>query len=478
MFRRIQIALMSAIGGLLIAIAPTSIAYASPPVTNGLTVSLDATNASSISGTTWSGQDGTTPSATLYSSAQYDSVNHYMTMTDVNSTPSYATMGYGTVGDAINPNGDLTIETWVKFNAIHSSNWNIVITKWFNGLNTNSGCTGGNDYHLGLYLGHPDIFTTGTGGQNLTNASISPAAGTWHQLGFTIVNPNNMNGSSASTSGIETLYFDGVAVASISGTTVYHTANASCLLVLGDSRAIAANGLGIEGGLEKVRIYNRALNTAEMNQNFRADASTNGRALAAAPFNSVHPAISGPATFTFNETSSTGTWLNGVNSYSYQWSRASTANGSYTAISGATSSTYLTTAADVGNYLEVAVGATNGNGTIYDTSTASPQIARAGTTLSLTSANQIPVFRTTNNLTANTNSLAGKVSFTIGGKAIPGCKAIQSSAGNSYNAVCPWKPSIHAPSNVVATFTPTDSNYLGTSKTLGPLQIVVLSGNR
>lgn len=80
------------------------------------------------------------------------------------------------------------------------------------------------------------------------------------------------------------------------------------------------------------------------------------RALGLAPVDLVPPAISGSAQQGQLLTCSSGTWLNGATSYAYSWLR----NG--TAISGATGSSYMVTAADVSQLISCAVLASNDSG--------------------------------------------------------------------------------------------------------------------
>ena len=451
---------------LISAISILPAAVASPSITSGLTISLDSASNSSFSGTTWLAQDGTTPNATLQSVGQYDSANHWVTFND-SIAPIYATFGNGSSGDSINPTGDMTVETWVKFNTVNTSGWNIVATRWFNG-------SGSSDFHFGLHLGHPDLFLTGAGAQDITNLSYTATNGSWHQLAFTVVNPNNMNGSSATTSGTAVVYWDGVAVATATGTTVYHTNNPSHYLDLGDRRA--TGNLGITGVLTKFRMYNRSLSAAEINQNYRWGASD--YSLAAGPYNTVSPSITGSQIVTTSETSTTGTWLNTPTSYTYQWSRSATSNGTYTDIAGATGQTYQTVSGDVGYYLKATVSATNSSGTFTATSAATSVIISPSVVLTFTPASSLPVYRTVNNLTASTGTVAGKVTFSIKGKAIPGCKGKVVNAGNSYTAVCPWRPATHSAVSIVATFTPTDAGYNGTVGSISLVPAKARTNNR
>jgi hypothetical protein len=81
------------------------------------------------------------------------------------------------------------------------------------------------------------------------------------------------------------------------------------------------------------------------------------------PTNSGVPTISGTArTGETLTTTSTGTWSGTPTSYSYQWTRSATSDGTYSNIAAATSNSYVVTEFDVGYFIKVAVVATNGIG--------------------------------------------------------------------------------------------------------------------
>ncbi len=84
------------------------------------------------------------------------------------------------------------------------------------------------------------------------------------------------------------------------------------------------------------------------------------------PANSTVPTISGTAQVGQTLTATTGTWTNNPTSFTYQW------NGAGTAISGATSSSYIPATSDIGNALAVYVMAANTGGS-------SPPVASAPT---------------------------------------------------------------------------------------------------
>ena len=94
--------------------------------------------------------------------------------------------------------------------------------------------------------------------------------------------------------------------------------------------------------------------------------------LSAPPSNTALPAVSGTAQDGQTLTATTGSWVGppSPSSYSYQWQRCNSTGGSCSAITGATSSTYTLTDADVGSTVEAELAATNTNGS--NTAASSP----------------------------------------------------------------------------------------------------------
>lgn len=84
---------------------------------------------------------------------------------------------------------------------------------------------------------------------------------------------------------------------------------------------------------------------------------------APAPTNSVAPVVSGTTEVESTLSCTTGTWTSSPDSYSYQWQRDNEGGGSYSSISGATSSTYLLVDADDACNIRCQVSATNTGGT-------------------------------------------------------------------------------------------------------------------
>jgi hypothetical protein len=88
----------------------------------------------------------------------------------------------------------------------------------------------------------------------------------------------------------------------------------------------------------------------------------------AAPASTAAPAISGTVAVGSTLTASQGTWSNNPASFAYSWSRCDENGNSCSAISGATSSTYVLKQVDASTTLRVTVTATNGAGSTSATS--------------------------------------------------------------------------------------------------------------
>ena len=134
----------------------------------------------------------------------------------------------------------------------------------------------------------------------------------------------------------------------------------------------------------------------------------------------------------------------------------------------------------------------SGGDNIYNlTLTATDAVANAGTqaititvtdvvdtsafnSLALAGSATTAIFRTSVLITANV-SVASKVTFTINGKVLPGCKNRNTSgSGSSFSATCIWKPSRRGDVTLTAAATPTGAGI--TSTTAAPVSIRV--GNR
>ena len=108
------------------------------------------------------------------------------------------------------------------------------------------------------------------------------------------------------------------------------------------------------GLIDDVAIYTRALSAGEVAELANSSIST--------PTNSAVPSVSGIARTGETLDASTGSWTGSPSSYTYQWKRANTADGTYSNISSETSNRYILTDDDIGSYIKVSVVAVNGAG--------------------------------------------------------------------------------------------------------------------
>ncbi len=96
-----------------------------------------------------------------------------------------------------------------------------------------------------------------------------------------------------------------------------------------------------------------------------------------APVNTSPPSISGTARQGQTLSASTGAWTNSPTGYAYQWQDCNSGGAGCVAIGGATSSSYLLAAADVGHTIRVAVTASNGGGSSSPASSAATAVVVA-----------------------------------------------------------------------------------------------------
>ena len=115
---------------------------------------------------------------------------------------------------------------------------------------------------------------------------------------------------------------------------------------------------------------------------------------------------------------------------------------------------------------------------VAETSTATTiTIAAGSTSASLTLAPGNLLYRQSKAITAVT-TVAGKITFRVAGKILPGCKNKTVNAGNSFTAVCIFKPSNHTNVTISATLVPTDGSYLGSVTNSAQYLVTRRTGNR
>lgn len=192
--------------------------------------------------------------------------------------------------------------------------------------------------------------------------------------------------------------------------------------------------------------------------------------------NSVAPVISGTLTAGQLLTTTTGTWNVSPDSYAYQWQSAATSNGSYSNISGATSSSYSLTSSEVGRFLKVIVTATNDAGSVQAVSaaTGSAVSGTTTTTLSITGSPTTTNFRNVRPLVVGV-SVNGKITLKANGIIISGCKN-KLTTGLSFT--CNWKPATRGYVNLVATYSPTVAGYQASTSSTYRIFVSNRSGTR
>lgn len=199
------------------------------------------------------------------------------------------------------------------------------------------------------------------------------------------------------------------------------------------------------------------------------------RYIPSVPTISTSAAISGTTTYGQTLNSNTGSWNYGPTSYTYQWSRSSSAGGPYTSIPSATSSTYVLTATDVGQYLKVAVTAINVVGSAVDTSAATSLISSATSSSSVTLAVGDILFRVAKVISATPN-VAGKLTFRANKIIIPGCRNLPATANVA--KTCSYRPSTRGYVTITVLLAPTDPGYSVTTATSGPYFVYQRTGTR
>jgi hypothetical protein len=210
-----------------------------------------------------------------------------------------------------------------------------------------------------------------------------------------------------------------------------------------------------------------------------------GPVLPPAPVSSQAPAITGTAQQGKTLSVSNGTWNNAPTAYSYAWEDCNSSGANCVAIRGATSNSYVLSAADVGSTIVCVVSATGPGGTTSASSNrtavvvASPiPVASQPTTSGLLVT---PSAAVTNEkvtliatVTAGTSSTAlwGSVTFASGGAAIAGCTNTPViPSGLSATVACSTSFAASTP-HLSATFVPSAGSILAGS--VSPAQILTV----
>ena len=200
-------------------------------------------------------------------------------------------------------------------------------------------------------------------------------------------------------------------------------------------------------------------------------ASTSGTCLVAATIaadTNYNAATSSNLTFTFSKASQSAITITTTTAtYGSDLTLASTGGStggsySYTKVSGnCTLAGAVLTPTATGSCVVQSSLASNAN-YLEESSTATTITISSGTvsaSLALEPGNL--VYRQAKNITA-VATVAGKITFRVAGKVLPGCKKRRVNAENSFTAICSYRPSNHSYVTITATLNPTDSYYVGT----------------
>ncbi len=227
-------------------------------IQNGLVLSLDAAdrNSYSGSGTTWRDLSGNNNNGTLTNGPTFNSANGGTIIFDgVDDRISVSDFNYGRTG--------CTIASWVKYNATTTGYKEGIVSKWQTGAGIiNEFILGSSQGVEGTAPGNPYFYIFNTNNQSVGIADTSTimVVGTWYHVLGTFDGLNvriYLNGqyrgisTNSTSSTIKTVASQPIALASFGSTFQYNT---NCHISL-------------------AQIYNRALTSSEVLQNYNAQKS-------------------------------------------------------------------------------------------------------------------------------------------------------------------------------------------------------------
>ena len=218
------------------------------------------------------------------------------------------------------------------------------------------------------------------------------------------------------------------------------------------------------GLIDDVAIYTRALSAGEVAELANSSIPT--------PTNSAVPAVSGIARKGETLDASTGSWTGSPSSYTYQWKRANTADGTYFNISSETSNQYILTDDDIGSYIKVSVVAVNGAGVSSAALSAATSIVVdlaesvvPTTTAPVATANgfTFTILNFSNLYTYTLTSTSGSIARSAGEVAVTGL-----SSGSSATVTVGVSRALHKP----ASKSVTGSAIIATTTTSPPVVVI------
>ena len=223
-----------------------------------------------------------------------------------------------------------------------------------------------------------------------------------------------------------------------------------------------------EGGIGELAFYNRALTSTEATQNYNAAMDQTAPTLSSGLLTQSLPIaenLTSVGTLTGSEIGTQFTMLNSSDSSKFSLAPFGGASTTLSFISPPNyeSTTSLSLTNNYTSSILIFDGSGNWN-TLTITVTVTNVAEYSSVTLPSLSASATKGVQVTITVTPSVaaGSGAGKVTFLIAGKRIPGCYSKSFTSGNS---TCLWKPSITGLREITVTYTPTNSEYaLSTNK--------------
>jgi len=218
------------------------IAYNPKVITDGLVLALDAGNTKSYpgSGATWTDLSGNGNNGSLVNGVGYNGSNLGALVFD--GSDDYVDCGNDS--SLSFGSGNFNLSLWIKTSSTSGVDWMGVISKY-------SGGTG-----LWIQLNPSNRYVGfGWDGNNFMTSSTSVASGTWRYISC----------QRTSSTGGE-IYVDGNLVMTSSSLPTKSSDTAVQL----DIGRINISGRNFNGNIASVKIYNRALTSTEIQQNFNA----------------------------------------------------------------------------------------------------------------------------------------------------------------------------------------------------------------
>ena len=220
-------------------------AIVTSPILDSLRLNLDAGDPASYSGsgTTWTDLSGSGNNATWQATPTFNSA-HGGTF-NLNGSTQFATTS--SISTDV-----FTVEVWAKFNELNN-NYACLVTNVYTGNKINYAiCFWGNSTIRAGY------HQSGTGWIGGNTGAFTPVVNTWYQFVYTV--------AKSGSNYIGTLYVNNSAVSGTTTSTIAPTSDPAGIRIgrLWDA------GQYINGSIPVVRIYNRALSTSEIAQNYNA----------------------------------------------------------------------------------------------------------------------------------------------------------------------------------------------------------------